>query len=123
MLIVSQGRVTYIPGYSANLLDKKPMTYPDRVTVLHKLTSEPQPDSDRFSLEVVIYSENQRRPAARCFEDIVVYDYQAGKKAALKPYIGNKFRELYDLQIQRQKESENKLDELQALVTEVENSI
>ncbi|RFU75897.1 hypothetical protein TARUN_6359 [Trichoderma arundinaceum] len=102
---------------------KFPMTYPDRVTVLHKLTEEPKPDSDRFDLEVVIYSENQRRPAARCFEDIVVYDYQAGKKATLKPFVVKKFRELYHLQLQRQKESEKKVAELQDIITEIEKSV
>ncbi|KAL7794437.1 Thioesterase/thiol ester dehydrase-isomerase [Trichoderma ceciliae] len=101
---------------------KFPMTFPDRVTVLHKLVTKPDYSSDRFYLDVVIYSERQRRPAAKCFEDIVVYDYKAAKKAPLKAFMVDELRATYDLQEQRKQEAERKVAELHAFVEQVENS-
>lgn len=98
------------------------MTFPDRVTVLHKLVTKPDYTSDRFYLDVVMYSEQQRRPAAKCFEDIVVYDYQAGKKTPLKPFMVDELRATYDLQEQRKQEAEKKVAELQAFAQQVEES-
>ncbi|KAL7801043.1 Thioesterase/thiol ester dehydrase-isomerase [Trichoderma afarasin] len=101
---------------------KFPMTFPDRVTVLHKLVTKPDYSSDRFYLEAVMYSEQQRRPAAKCFEDIVVYDYRAAKKAPLKPFMVDELQATYDLQEQRKKEAEEKVAELQAFVQQIEDS-
>lgn len=98
------------------------MTFPDRVTVLHKLVTKPDYSSDRFYLEAVMYSEQQRRPAAKCFEDIVVYDYRAAKKAPLKPFMVDELQATYDLQEQKKKEAEKKVAELQAFVQQVEDS-
>ncbi|KAG8630275.1 hypothetical protein KVT40_001894 [Elsinoe batatas] len=77
---------------------KFPMTYPDRVTVYHKLATEPTSATDSFVLDVLILSELHQRPAARCVEDIVVYDYQKAKKAPLKPFMVDAFRETWRLQ-------------------------
>ena len=63
------------------------MTWPDRVTVYHKLRTAPDADIDSFLLDAVILSEKHQRPAARCLEDIVVYDYTKGCKATLRPFI------------------------------------
>ncbi|KAL6887385.1 Thioesterase/thiol ester dehydrase-isomerase [Trichoderma longibrachiatum] len=101
---------------------KFPMTFPDRVTVLHKLVTKPDYSSDRFYLEAVMYSEQHRRPAAKCFEDIVVYDYRAAKKAPLKPYMVDVMRATFDLQEQRKQEAEKKVAELHAFAKEVEDS-
>jgi hypothetical protein len=68
--------------------------------VLHKLRSKPQPDADHFILDVLILSEVHRRAAARCVEDIVVYDYKKAKKSPLAPFMIDKFRETFDLQEQ-----------------------
>ncbi|KAF2144410.1 uncharacterized protein K452DRAFT_266212 [Aplosporella prunicola CBS 121167] len=77
---------------------KFPMTYPDRVTVLHKLRSEPSPDTDSFILDVIILSEVHRRAAARCVEDVVVYDYKRARKAPLKGFMVEQFRKTFALQ-------------------------
>lgn len=76
------------------------MKWPDRVTVLHKLRTRPVPDTDHFILDVLILSELHRRIAARCVEDIVVYDYKAARKAPLKPFMVEKFQETWALQEQ-----------------------
>ncbi|KAL7948762.1 Thioesterase/thiol ester dehydrase-isomerase [Trichoderma barbatum] len=101
---------------------KFPMTFPDRVTVLHKLVEKPDYSSDRFYLDVVMYSEQQRRPAAKCFEDIVVYDYKAAKKTPLKPFMVDELRATYDLQQQRKQEAEKKVAELHTFIQQVEDS-
>ncbi|OCK82422.1 hypothetical protein K432DRAFT_380428 [Lepidopterella palustris CBS 459.81] len=77
---------------------KFPMKWPDHVTVLHKLRSQPTPDTSHFILDVLILSELHQRPAARCMEDIVVYDYRKGKKAPMRPFMVEKFRETFELQ-------------------------
>lgn len=76
------------------------MTYPDRVTVYHKLQTLPRADTDSFILDVVILSERYRRPAARCLEDIVLYDYRRGKKITLdaRPFMLDAFQETFRLQ-------------------------
>jgi hypothetical protein len=48
----------------------------------------------------LILSEAHRRPAARCVEDIVVYDYQKGKKSPLAPFMVEKFQETFEMQEQ-----------------------
>ena len=76
----------------------KPMTYPDRITVYHKLHSRPSPSDFSFALDVMILSELHQRPAARCFENIVTYDYLQQKKTALPPWMLEQFVQTFDLQ-------------------------
>ncbi|EEU38157.1 uncharacterized protein NECHADRAFT_7598, partial [Fusarium vanettenii 77-13-4] len=54
---------------------KFPLTYPDRVSVFHKIVKPPEPGSDNMILEALIVSEYHCRVAARLFEDLVVYDH------------------------------------------------
>ncbi|KAI9817815.1 MAG: hypothetical protein M1827_000934 [Pycnora praestabilis] len=75
-----------------------PMTWPDHITVYHKLRSLPSSSTDCFILDVVILSELHQRPAARCVEDIVVYDYKQGNRTPLRPFMVEKFRETFELQ-------------------------
>lgn len=80
--------------------DRQPMTYPDRVTVFHKLRSMPEPSHDAFILDVLMFSERQRRPVARCVEDIVMYDYRKGAKTTLEatPFALKAFQDTFALQ-------------------------
>ncbi|GAT27020.1 similar to An01g08300 [Aspergillus luchuensis] len=78
-----------------------PMTYPDKVTVYHKLVHDPtSPDAPRhgFYLHAMIVSEARQRPAARVSEDLVIYDYKAIKKAELPPFVMEQFKSTWDLQ-------------------------
>jgi hypothetical protein len=74
------------------------MKWPDKITVLHKLRDNPTQNTDHFILDVLILSERHQRPAARCIEDIVVYDYRTAKKSPLPPFMINKFQETFKLQ-------------------------
>jgi hypothetical protein len=73
----------------------KPMTFPDHITVLHKLHTLPTDNTDHFILDVLILSELHQRPAARCIEDIVIYDYKKAKKAPLKPFMAEAFQNTF----------------------------
>ena len=98
------------------------MDYPDYTTVLHKLTVAPNYDSDHILLEAVILSERLRRPAARCFEDIVVYDYKAAKKTPLKGFMVDELRKTYELQESNRREVEEKVYAIIQSVEKVEAS-
>ncbi|OOF95705.1 hypothetical protein ASPCADRAFT_207052 [Aspergillus carbonarius ITEM 5010] len=82
---------------------KFPMTYPDKVTVYHKLVHDPtSPKTPHhgFYLQAMIISEARQRPAARVHEDIVMYDYKANKKTELPPFVFEQFKATWKLQEQ-----------------------
>ncbi|UNI15905.1 hypothetical protein JDV02_002391 [Purpureocillium takamizusanense] len=91
---------------------KLPITYPDQVTVIHKLAVKPDYGADSVILEAVILSEQHKRIAARCFEDIAVYDYQAAKRAPLKDFMVDELRTVYDLQ----EKNKGEMDQLAAAI-------
>lgn len=74
------------------------MTWPDRISVYHKLRDAPSYETDAFILDVIILSEKHQRSAARCEEDIVMYDYRVGKKIKLPGYIAEALMETFTLQ-------------------------
>ena len=88
------------------------MIFPDHVTVFHKLATEPTAESDSFVLDVLIMSELHQRPAARCVEDIVVYDYKKGKKTPLRPFMLNAFRDTWRLQEEAKKANSDRVNSL-----------
>ncbi|KAF2200972.1 hypothetical protein GQ43DRAFT_416809 [Delitschia confertaspora ATCC 74209] len=99
---------------------KFPMKWPDHVTVLHKLSTRPEPGMDHFFLDVMILSELHRRPAARCVEDIVVYDYKIGRKAPLKPFMVDQFQKLWEAQEQAKVKYGGRVVELHRKVEKLE---
>lgn len=90
------------------------------MTVLHKLRDEPTQDTDHFILDVLILSEAQRRPAARCTEDIVVYDYRTAKKSPLPSFMIQKFQETFNLQEQAKEKNSIRVRGLLDRVRELE---
>jgi acyl-CoA thioesterase FadM len=77
---------------------KFPMTWPDSISVYHKLRARPDETTSSLILDVLIMSEARQRPAARCLEDVVVYDYKSAKKSALEPFMLEQFKHTFDLQ-------------------------
>ncbi|USW59515.1 Putative HotDog domain superfamily protein [Septoria linicola] len=77
---------------------KFPMRYPDHVTIYHKLSTEPVEGTDTFIMDAIILSELHQRPAARCIEDCVLYDYRTAKKRPLLPYMLPVLRRTWELQ-------------------------
>lgn len=77
---------------SVDLAWRYPISFPDKITVVHKL--DPITESDRFILSGVIVSHNAKKVAARIKETIVTVDYpQGGKKAPIPNSIRNAFEE------------------------------
>ncbi|KAJ5769915.1 uncharacterized protein N7511_001966 [Penicillium nucicola] len=103
---------------------KFPMTSPDKITVYQRLV----PDSNSFlarqsafQLQVLILSEAKQRPAARCHEDIVTYDYKKNQKTHhLPPFIKDQFKVIYELQEQAQKEWQQQIVEIENRVRTLE---
>lgn len=71
------------------------MTWPDHISVFHKLHSLPDSQDTSFVLDVMILSELHQRVAARCVEDIVVYDYKKGRKTAIRPFMMDALRQIW----------------------------
>ncbi|KAL9587498.1 MAG: hypothetical protein Q9212_000200 [Teloschistes hypoglaucus] len=95
---------------------KFPMTWPDRISVYHKLRDSPVDSSESFKLDVLILSERHQRAAARCVEDIVVYDYRLGQKTSLKPFMFQQFKATWDAQERAKVRHEGRVLELLAQV-------
>ncbi|OJJ74694.1 hypothetical protein ASPBRDRAFT_39884 [Aspergillus brasiliensis CBS 101740] len=102
---------------------KFPMTYPDKVTVYHKLVHDPtSPDAPRhgFYLHAMIVSEARQRPAARVSEDLVIYDYKAIKKAELPPFVMEQFKSTWDLQEQAKRYWQERILDIETRVRTLE---
>lgn len=96
------------------------MTWPDHISVYHKLGKEPGPETDSFILDVLILSERHQRPAARCVEDIVVYDYKKGKKAPLQPFMAEAFQQTWRLQEEAKETCSDRVRDLLDRVRQLE---
>lgn len=101
-------------------ISPQPLTYPDRISVYHKLRSPPTTTTDSVTLDVLILSERHQRPAARCVEDIVIYDYRAGKKAPLQPFMVGRFQETFHLQERSKARNEQRVKDLLQQVVKLE---
>jgi acyl-CoA thioesterase FadM len=99
---------------------KFPMTWPDRITVCHKLRSKPDDTTDNMVLDVCIMSERMQRPAARCLEDVVVYNYRTGKKSGMPGFMLEQFNNVWELQESEKAASTKKVEELLRDVRELE---
>ncbi|KAJ5281171.1 hypothetical protein N7478_006543 [Penicillium angulare] len=78
------------------------MKSPDKITVYQKLVPDPSASlssQSAFQLQVMILSEARQRPAARCHEDIVIYDYKKNQKTPeTPPFIYEQFKSIWELQ-------------------------
>ena len=96
------------------------MTSPDKITVYQRLIPDPVghlSSQSAFQLEVMILSEARQRPSARCFEDIVLYDYKKNRKTVdLPPFVLDQFNMIWkDQQQEKQKWRQR--------ITDIENRV
>lgn len=96
------------------------MTYPDSVSVYHHLREPVTDATDTFTLSAVIISEKHQRIAARCTEEIVVYDYQAGKKVPMQPFMVEAFKSTRALQEEATTRSRERVEEVESMVRALE---
>lgn len=102
---------------------KFPMAWPDRISVYHKLREAPTASTDSFILDVLILSERHQRPAARCVEDIVVYDYRRGVKSPLRDFMVDHFRGTFELQEQSKVRNERRVRDLLQRIQRLEKRV
>ncbi|RYP69555.1 hypothetical protein DL771_006070 [Monosporascus sp. 5C6A] len=77
---------------------KFPMTYPDRISVYHKLRALPDASDTSLILDCVVLSHRHRRATATTEEDVVIYDYKEAKKTTMPPFVLDVFRDTWRLQ-------------------------
>lgn len=103
---------------------KFPMKFPDKISVYHKLVQDPSSSlssQSAFYLQVMIMSESRQRPAARCHEDIVTYDYQRNQKTPeLPPFILNQFKHIWELQEEAKKNCQQQILDIESKVRTLE---
>lgn len=113
------------PGHLTNALRMlQPMKSPDKITVYQKLVHDPtsplSPQS-AFQLHVMILSEARQRPAARCHEENVIYDYQKNQKASqFPPFILKQFKTIWDLQEKSKSEWQQRILDIESRVRTLE---
>ncbi|EED24516.1 conserved hypothetical protein [Talaromyces stipitatus ATCC 10500] len=98
---------------------KFPMTWPDKITVYHRLTQNPSDTLTKsyFQQEALILSECKQRPAARVIEQNFLYDYTQLRKTDTAPeFMLQQFQEAWALQ-----EESKKLWQQQ--VADIENEV
>lgn len=98
------------------------MTWPDRVSVYHKLRAAPSDGTESFILDVLMLSSQHQRVAARCVEDIVVYDYRRGAKTPLPDFMLDAFRKTVSLQENAQRRNEAAIRDLLQRVERLEKA-
>lgn len=99
------------------------MKWPDKITVYHKLTRDPSEalSQSAFEQEVLILSESRQRPAARCVEENVIYDYRLQRKAATPPpFILDQFQKTWELQEESKKAWRRRIAEIEDRVRTLE---
>ena len=100
------------------------MTWPDKITVYQKLIHDPSlagSSHSAFQLQVMILSEARQRPAARCHEDIVTYDYKKNRKTSeLPPFIFEQFKTMWELQEKAKKDWQDRILDIENRVRTLE---
>ncbi|KAH0558638.1 hypothetical protein GP486_004712 [Trichoglossum hirsutum] len=98
---------------------KFPLTWPDHISVYHKLRPFPA-DPAAFDLDVIILSELHQRPAARCSESLLVYNYQSRQKIPMPSFMRDAFEETLRLQKAAKEEKVGRIQSLLERVTKLE---
>ncbi|OQE15841.1 hypothetical protein PENFLA_c030G01919 [Penicillium flavigenum] len=103
---------------------KFPMESPDKITVYQRLIPDPSghlSSQSAFRLEVMILSEAHQRPAARCFEDIVIYDYKKNRKTVnTPPFVMEQFEAMWKQQEQEKENWRHRIAEIETRVRNLE---
>lgn len=99
------------------------MTWPDKITVYHRLTQNPSDSLDKsyFQQEALILSESKQRPAARVIEQNYLYDYTKLRKTDTPPdFILRQFQETWALQEESRKQWQREVANIEDEVRRLE---
>lgn len=105
------------------------MTYPDTISVYHKLTHAPTTTSSSsnsspssFQLSCIVLSHAHQRVAATTEEDLVVYDYKSGRRSALPDFVATAFARIWELQDAESRAARNEIAALEESVRAIERA-
>lgn len=110
------------------------MTYPDRISVYHKIyhsldIKSPQLALDAdpeylssFQLHAVILSHKNKQPAAYVKEEIVVYDYKAKHKAVMPMSMRHALKDIYNQQQQEEAKMQSRMWQILKIVRKLEDA-
>ncbi|KAJ4307664.1 hypothetical protein N0V84_012574 [Fusarium piperis] len=98
----------------------KPIKFPDRVSVYHRIVKPPDLHTTKLVLEAIILSENNRRVAARCMEELTVYDFKEDKTATLRPNQVRDLNRIFRKQPSNREFADKEIDEFIDRLTDVE---
>lgn len=98
------------------------MTYPDKVSVYHKLRYPPsqQLSPSSLILDAVILSHRHRRVSAKIEEEIVIYDYKAVQKTEMLPFMKDVLEDTFRQQEVERVRARARIWELIATVEKLE---
>ncbi|KAI1799981.1 thioesterase-like superfamily-domain-containing protein [Daldinia bambusicola] len=99
---------------------KFPMTYPDSVSVYHKLRFEPAVTHTSLVLDCCILSHRHRRIAANTEDDVVFYDYALRGRARIPSFALETFRDMWRKQQEEMLRVRARIAELVRAVKELE---
>lgn len=98
------------------------MTYPDAISVYHRLRVSPEadPESTSLLLDCVVLSHGHRRIAARLYEDVSFYDYRTASKTRAPDFVRRVLADIWGQQLQEIAHSRARIWELVAAVERLE---
>lgn len=105
---------------ACKLIFLQPVTFPDQINVVYKLAQAPEANSTSLFLEAAIYSSRNRRLAAKCYEELVVYNYRKAERATLPPWLYAGLRDVWKMQGEAVEWAEKEIHELLRRFEEVE---
>ncbi|CAK7218775.1 hypothetical protein SCUCBS95973_003598 [Sporothrix curviconia] len=99
-----------------------PMTYPDSISVYHKLRVSPEEDPRTTSLllDCMVLSHSHKRIAARLYEDVSFYDYRIAAKTQMPEFVRTVLTDIWHQQQQEMAQARSRIWELVALVERLE---
>jgi hypothetical protein len=83
---------------------------------VHKLHSLPTNHATDIHLDVLILSEKHQRVAARCQEQITVYDYKEGRKVPVTGRMKKAFEQMH-------REQEEQRGGVKGMIREIEEAV
>ncbi len=98
------------------------MTYPDTISVYHKLQASPatDPPPRDLLLECLVLSHKHMRVAAKTFETIAIYDYKAAKKTGMPKFMQDVLSDIWRLQEEETVRARTRIWELTRQVEKLE---
>lgn len=100
----------------------QPVTYPDRISVYHKLRAAPVSHDTSLLLDCVILSHRHRRVAARTEEEIVTYDYRAARKTNIPLFALEALQDTWTEQGQEMTRARTRIQVLTEAVRDLEKA-